>query len=104
MVTLSCVLQSTLLELNIGPNRHKITGLAVQLALDRHNPQREMTSRLISDMYGNYVSLDDMAKGFDDILQNLNDLTLDTPEAPTVSETVMHWTFPNKLPLQDVLQ
>lgn len=80
-----CCTQSTFKELNIGPNRHKITGVAVTLAMERHNPQREMTSRLISDLYGNFVTLDDMAKGFDELLQNLNDLTLDTPEAPTVS-------------------
>ena len=77
--------QRTLEEMNIGPNRHKITEISIALALDRHNPHREMTSRLISDLYGNYVSQEDVAKGFNEILQCLNDLSLDTPEAPVVS-------------------
>lgn len=57
--------------------------LAVMFAMDRKASQRELTSRLISDMYGEQV-LDQtaIAKGFDQLLEQLNDLTLDTPESP----------------------
>lgn len=57
--------------------------LAVMFAMDRKASQRELTSRLISDMYGEHV-LDQtaIAKGFDQLLEQLNDLTLDTPESP----------------------
>jgi len=72
-------------QLNIGPNRHKITKLAVVLALDRHNPQRELISRLISDLYSALLSQDDIARGFAELLVSLDDLQLDTPDAHTVS-------------------
>jgi len=71
-------------ELNIGPNRHKITKLAVMLAMDRHNPQRELISRLISDLYSGLLTQDDIARGFDELLVSLDDLQLDTPDAHTV--------------------
>jgi len=57
--------------------------LAVMFAMDRKASQRELTSRLISDLYGEHV-LDQaaIAKGFDQLLEQLTDLTLDTPESP----------------------
>ena len=78
--------QDLLAELNIKPeNKPDVLGLAVAIAMERHDPYRELTSRLISDLYGNFLTLDEMQKGFDDLLENLADLTLDTPDAPTVS-------------------
>lgn len=68
-------------QLNIGSNRHKIAKLAVILAMDRHNPQREMISRLISDLYSDVLSQDDIARGFDELLDGLDDIRLDTPDA-----------------------
>ena len=76
--------QALLQDLNIGPNTHRIPEIAVNLALDRHDPQRELTSRLISDMYGCLVSREAMAVGFDNLLQSLRDLILDTPNASEV--------------------
>jgi len=72
-------------QLNIGPKRHKITKLAIVLAMDRHNPQRELISRLISDLYSGLLSQDDIARGFDELLTSLDDIRLDTPDAHTVS-------------------
>ena len=72
-------------DLNLDGKQHKIAELAVSLALDRHDPHRELTSRLISDLSGNIISSLHLGKGFDGLLNNLNDLTLDTPDAPTVS-------------------
>ena len=71
-------------ELNICDVRHKIPAIAVSISLDRHDPQRELTSQLISDMYGHVITQDDVAAGFDNLLKNLSDLTLDAPGAPTV--------------------
>jgi len=79
-------------QLNIGPNRHKITKLAVVLAMDRHNPQRELISRLISDLYSGLLTQNDIARGFDELLVSLDDLQLDTPDAHTVRKLIM-FTF-----------
>lgn len=77
-------------QLNIGPKRHKITKLAIVLALDRHNPQRELISRLISDLYSGLLSQDDIARGFDELFVSLDDIRLDTPDAHTVSYWHLH--------------
>lgn len=77
--------QALLGGLNIGPNRHKVVKVAVLLALDRHNPQRELISRLISDLYSCVLSQDDIARAFSELLATLDDLVLDTPDANVVS-------------------
>lgn len=52
--------------------------------MDHKPSQREMTSMLISDLYGHVVTELDIAKAFDQLLRNLPDLILDTPDAPVV--------------------
>ncbi|ELU07784.1 hypothetical protein CAPTEDRAFT_170810 [Capitella teleta] len=71
-------------DLNIGPNKYKIPLLAISLGLDRHDPQREFISRLLSDLYGAYLTSDEMQRGFHYLLKNLKELTLDMPSAPEV--------------------
>lgn len=58
--------------------------MAVNLAMERKPSHREMTSVLLSDMYGQVLLQEDIAVGFDRLLENLPDLVLDTPDAPTV--------------------
>ena len=79
-------LQDLLNDLNIGPNTHKIPEVAVSLALDRHDPQRELISRLISNLYGCILTQEAMARGFDNLLHSLHELFLDLPAAPEVSQ------------------
>lgn len=57
----------------------------VSKALDHKDHHRELTSLLISDLYGKILCHDDVIDGFDDVLGKLSDLTIDTPEAATVS-------------------
>lgn len=71
-------------ELNLGKLRPQIVAMAVSLAMERKPSQREMTSVLLSDMYGQILVLGDIAAGFDLLLENLPDLVLDTPDAATV--------------------
>lgn len=71
-------------ELNLGKLRPQIVCMAISLAMERKPSQREMTSVLLSDLYGHILLLDDIAAGFDLLLENLPDLILDTPDAATV--------------------
>ncbi|KAG8198265.1 hypothetical protein JTE90_021522 [Oedothorax gibbosus] len=71
-------------ELNLGTLRPDLVAMAVSLALERKPSHREMTSVLLSDMYGQILVREDIAAGFDRLLENLPDLVLDTPDAPTV--------------------
>ncbi|KAJ7376948.1 Programmed cell death protein 4 [Desmophyllum pertusum] len=59
-----------------------VPALAVSLALEKKATQREMASILISDLYGKHLSQHDIAQGFQQLLDDLDDLSLDTPEAP----------------------
>lgn len=61
-----------------------VTSFAVEISMDHKNSQREMTSVLISDLYGRVLKGEHIVKGFEIILGNLPDLILDTPEAPLI--------------------
>ena len=74
----------SLAELNLGDNNHQVLVIAVTLAMERKASHREMTSILISDLYGGILCEEDNELGFDVLLRNLSDLILDTPTAPTV--------------------
>ena len=45
---------------------------------------REMTSRLLSDLFQKVLSQRDIGKSFDYLIRQLGDLILDTPEAALI--------------------
>ncbi|ENN72393.1 programmed cell death protein 4 [Dendroctonus ponderosae] len=57
---------------------------AIEIAMDHKPSHRELTSVLISDLYGYVLSESDIVKAFENLLANMNDLILDIPDAPTV--------------------
>lgn len=64
--------------------RPHVTSVMVEIAMDHKDSQREMTSVLISDLYGRVIIGKDIESGFEMLLKNLPDLILDTPEAPVI--------------------
>ncbi|XP_042663997.1 programmed cell death protein 4-like isoform X2 [Tyto alba] len=68
--------------LNLGGRRHAVPALAVALALEGKASHRELTSRLLADLVGRVLAPEDIACAFDEMLRDLPDLILDTPEAP----------------------
>lgn len=71
-------------DVNTGAKRYMIAVIAIETAMDHKPSHREMTSVLISDLYGRLLSTRDVSKAFDALLKNLPDLTLDTPDAATI--------------------
>lgn len=65
-------------------NRDLLVQLAIEIAMDHKPSHREMTSVLISDLFGHVIKEHDISKAFENLLANLPDLTLDIPDAPTV--------------------
>ncbi|XP_060526442.1 programmed cell death protein 4 [Cylas formicarius] len=57
---------------------------AIQTAMDHKPSHRELTSVLISDLYGYVVTEFDIVKAFENLLSNINDLILDIPDAPVI--------------------
>lgn len=76
--------RSTFSEVNITGNYHLITVVSVALALEKKASQRELASILISDLFGNLLKSSDIERGFNLLLNQLDDLELDTPDASTV--------------------
>ena len=77
-------IQESIKELNAKKSLHKVIQVLVNVALDRKATVRELSSVLISDMYGSLLSQEDISKGFSGLLSDLPDLTIDAPEAPEV--------------------
>ncbi|EFX76396.1 hypothetical protein DAPPUDRAFT_306119 [Daphnia pulex] len=71
-------------DYNFGENRYLIAVVAIELAMDHKPSNREMTSVLLSDLYQHYLTEREMEKALDQLLRNLPDLVLDTPDAPTI--------------------
>jgi len=57
---------------------------AVSLSLDKHPRERELVSRLLTCLHPTPLADDDMEVGFDILLDSLDDLTTDVPDAPTM--------------------
>lgn len=75
---------STLEDVNISGNYFRIPIVLISLALDRKSSHRELASILISDLFGRLLTSEDIQRGFDTLLSQLDDLELDTPDASTV--------------------
>lgn len=69
---------------NLGARRWMVVSIAIELSMDHKPSHREMTSQLISEMYLKVVSQRDIGKAIDYLLKQIDDLELDTPEAPTI--------------------
>ncbi|CAH0553659.1 unnamed protein product [Brassicogethes aeneus] len=65
-------------------HRDVLVEQVIEIALDHKPSHREMTSVLISDLFGHVITEYDITKAFENLLSNLNDLILDVPDAPTV--------------------
>ena len=58
----------------------QIIRILVTLALEQKSANREKASVLISDLYGQLLNSREVAVGFEQILHQLSDLVLDTPD------------------------
>ena len=60
--------------------------LAVTLSMEKKAQHKELASVLLSDLYGKWkLREDELEIAFKNLLENLAELCLDTPDAPTVS-------------------
>ncbi|XP_014678860.1 PREDICTED: programmed cell death protein 4-like [Priapulus caudatus] len=71
-------------DLNFGKTRCEIVYKIISMAMDRKAMQRELASRVIADLYGIALSINDVVDAFDKLQNDLPDLTLDTPDAAVV--------------------
>jgi len=69
---------------NLSARRWMVASLAMELSMDHKPSHRELTSRLLSDLYLKVLSQRDIGKAFDFLLKQIQELILDAPEAPTI--------------------
>jgi len=69
---------------NLATRRWMVASLAMELSMDHKPSHRELTSRLLSDLYLKVLSQRDIGKAFDSLLKQITELILDAPEAPTI--------------------
>lgn len=70
-------------QLNIDDSeRHEVASAAVTIAMEKKDSEKEMTSVLLSDLYGlKVVKESELEVAFEKLLHDLPDLSLDTPDA-----------------------
>lgn len=69
-------------KMNFGQNRYILVDLVLQLGLDHKDADRELCSKLVSDLYGQrIVSTSDIQRAFESVFDKLDDLKLDDPDA-----------------------
>ncbi|CAI8049157.1 Programmed cell death protein 4 [Geodia barretti] len=76
---------ASLAECNIQNIKEEVVHMLVTVALEESASRRELASVLISDLYGySVINLRDVTEGFNMLLEELDELSLDTPDAPEV--------------------
>lgn len=71
-------------DVNFEHLKMDFVSFLVSKAIDHKDHHRELTSVLISDLYGQVLNMDNMIEGFDDILRRMSDLVIDAPTATDV--------------------
>ena len=75
---------ASLIDLRSTSFHHYFVKKLVSSALDRHDREKEMAASLLSSLYGDLISRDQMAKGFTRLVEAAGDLILDCPQAVEV--------------------
>jgi len=76
---------TSLMELNITHLKHRVVYLAISLAMEKKGAQRELTSVLLSALYGDKIlHTSDFEFGYQALMNSLDDLKLDTPDASII--------------------
>ncbi|KAL2636328.1 hypothetical protein R1flu_007807 [Riccia fluitans] len=63
---------------------HYFVKKLISMAMDRHDRDKEMASVLISALYNDVIVPDQLAKGYLKLLESVDDLSLDIPDATDV--------------------
>jgi hypothetical protein len=78
---------ASLVELDHPEFGHYFVKKAITAALDRHDREREMISYLLSALYNDTISPEEVRRGFVDVVEALDDTVLDVPDAVDLVST-----------------
>lgn len=89
---------------NFNKIRAQLIAYSLQIALEHNNTCKELMSRLLRDLTFELFSEKDFVNGFDLLLKNLNDLTLDNPDASEKIGTFIARAIADKVVPKDYLE
>jgi len=89
---------------NFSKIKSQLIAYALQIALEHNNTCKELMSRLLRDLTFELFSEKDFVNGFDLLLRNLNDLTLDNPDAPEKIGTFVARAIADKVLTKNYLE
>lgn len=67
-------------ELESSVFHYEVVKRAITMSMDKHEKEREMISRLLSELYPDVLKTPEVGKGFERILELADDLELDIPK------------------------
>lgn len=80
MACVCCCIISSLHEIkDLEPYKYEVVKRAITIAMDKHDKERELVSRLISELYLNGLSRSEIALGLRRVLLQANELQIDIP-------------------------
>lgn len=68
---------------------YEVVKRAISMSLDMHEKEREMVSKLLSMLYPKCLSMAQIGKGFERLLESIDDLRLDTPNVDGILATFL---------------
>lgn len=81
-------------ELKSKEYHPEVVKKAISLSLDEGPRERELVSRLLTLLHPTPLSDEDMAAGFEKLLDSLEDLSIDIPDAKVSAVVVVVFAFP----------
>jgi hypothetical protein len=76
---------------NFSKLKPQLIAYSISMALEHNNTCKELMSRLLRDLHCDLFVERDFVNGFDLLLRNLNDITLDNPDAAEVSTSLNYF-------------
>ena len=71
--------QQSVVELESEVFHYELVKKVITMSMDQHEKERELASKLLSGLYPQVLSTTQVGKGFERLLETVDDLILDTP-------------------------
>ncbi len=84
-------------ELKCREYHSNVVKKAISISLDKHPRERELVSRLLTCLHPTPLTDKDMEEGFNHLLDSLDDLVTDVPDAEVSRMTVSYNAYPSVL-------
>lgn len=81
--------QRSLLELDSEVFHYEVVKRGIAMSMEKHEKEREMFSRLVSELYPKVLTTKQVGKGFERLFETIDDLSLDSPNARSMLITFL---------------